>query len=152
LKKKKKVQDQAQNLDPNLQTLLGIDLLKLLNLTDKEDSEKQEFLQKFIMLSWVYFFETDGKDVPEEELKRLQELADQKKFDEVQSYLEENFPNLRVAMIKNSLLAKKTIIEEEIEAIVKKTEDPKEKEKYENMLKTAQANQWQEFIYYLNKE
>ncbi|MDD3647637.1 MAG: hypothetical protein PHS44_04020 [Candidatus Dojkabacteria bacterium] len=151
MKKKKKVQDQAQNLDPSLQALLGIDLLKLLSLTDKPDTEKQEFLQRFVMLSWVYFFETDGKDVPEEDLKKLQQMADQKKFDEVQKYLEENFPNLRVALIKNSLLAKKAIIEEEIEELLKKTEDLNDKEKFENMLKTAQANNWQEFIYYLNK-
>lgn len=145
------MQNNNKNLDPELQTLLSIDLLKVLSIVGIEEDNLDSILKEHTVLSWMYFFETDGKDLPEEDLKMIEVKTQEGDFEEVDNFFNEKFPDFKVAIIKNSLLAKKFIIERELEEVLDKLASLEQKEPFKNMLNSAQANNWREFIYYLNK-
>ena len=135
----------------DLDILMQTNLLELVNLAERSEEEKQIFLQKFFILSWRIFFETDGKSLSNEDLEHVENLLKEGRFDAVQKCLEVKYPDLKIRMIKNSLLAKKLMIIEEIEKVLKEKEDPAEQEFYQKLHKLAQIDEWKNFIYYSNK-
>lgn len=135
----------------DLAVLLKIDLLRFLGTTQKE-KEKERFIKRFNELCWIFFFSTDGKNLPKNEIASLEELLKNKNYDGAMRYLQEKYPDLKVRMIKNTLLAKKVVILEALDYVITivkakaratKQEDPSEK--FIELLKLAENDKWVDF-------
>lgn len=90
--------------------LLKLNLLDFLDQATLSEEKKKEFMKNFAELSWAYFFEQEGKELSEDEVDNIRKLFEEKKYKEVEELLVKKYEHFNEIMIKNSMLAKKTII------------------------------------------
>ncbi len=136
--------NKQQNVNPkDLAVLSKINITEIINI-----EKKDEFLENFEKMTWSLFFETDAKDLTEEELEILEKFVKQKDFKGAVKYLEEKFKNIKVLLMKNALLAKKYFIlqafaKDNVNGIKKDGED---RERFEELKKLAKEDKWEEFM------
>lgn len=135
----------------DFQAILQLNLLDVVGLSDKSKEEQTKYLQKFNELTWTLFFESDGKNLPEEELKKIEDLLKGKKYEELDKYFEEKWPDMRTRISANSVLAKEIVISQHIGKLlyILKNSKISDKESFQKELKQlaepVRDKKWEEF-------
>lgn len=135
----------------DFQAILQLNLPDVVGLTDKSEEEQTKYLQKFNELVWTLFFQSDGKDLPEEELEKVGNLIKEKKFEELDSYFEKKFPDMKARISANTIVAKEIVIAQYLGKLIYilKNSKPKDKEELQKELnelaQVVKDKKWEEF-------
>lgn len=136
----------------DLETLIQLNLLDVVGLSKASEEEKIKYLQKFSELVWTLFFEEDAKDLPEDELEKIESFLKEKKYEELNEYFEKQFPDMKARVLKNTLAAKKLIILDDLDnkiTLIKaraKAQGKKDRsEKFIQLQELAYNDKWQDF-------
>ena len=135
----------------NFQALLQLNLLDVVGVSDKKEEEQIEYLQKFSELVWTLFFRTEGKDVPKEDLEKIADLFEKKKFEELDKYFKEKFPELQSIISAKTLIAKELIISQHLGKLLFILENSKlpnkesMKDELRSLIGLVEKKKWEDF-------
>jgi len=133
--------------------LLKLNLFDFFDQTSLTDERKQKFLETCTKLTWVYFFDQEGKELSDEEKKNIYKLFEEKKYKEAEELLIKKFEHFKEILLKNSLLAKKVVIlkilenkivKEKTKARIEKKKDSSDR--FVTLMDHAYHDKWEDFI------